>query len=70
MSYARPIAAPRRRVARGPLGWIIAALAVRRQRQALAALPPEHLADIGLSAETARREVEQPIWNVPAHWLR
>lgn len=60
------------RAHRGPgfLVWLRLALAARRQRRALSALPPERLRDIGISAEAARREAEKPIWNVPAHWLR
>jgi uncharacterized protein YjiS (DUF1127 family) len=60
------------RASRGPgfLGWISLARAARRQRRALAELPPERLRDLGISAEAAQREAEKPIWNVPAHWLR
>jgi uncharacterized protein YjiS (DUF1127 family) len=51
------------------LAWIIRALAVRRERRALAELPPEILRDIGISRNEALREAERPIWDVPRHWL-
>lgn len=64
--------APRSRAAfaRLPvLAWILRALAVRRERRALAELPPEILRDIGISRHEALREAERPIWDVPRHWL-
>ncbi|WP_111536239.1 DUF1127 domain-containing protein [Palleronia aestuarii] len=36
---------------------------LRRGRQALAYLGPEHLADIGVTREDARRETARPFWD-------
>lgn len=44
------------------------ALAVWRQRRALANLDDDRLADIGLSRTEAEAEASRPIWDVPAHW--
>lgn len=53
-----------------PLAFAAAALAVRRQRRALAELDDHRLDDLGLTREEARTEAERPIWDVPAHWTR
>ena len=55
--------APRRLLAR-----LSAALAVRRQRAALATLPEAMLADIGLTRDEALSEAQRPLWDVPASW--
>jgi len=55
--------APRRLLAR-----LSAALDVRRQRAALAALPEAMLADIGLTRDEALSEAQRPLWDVPACW--
>ena len=51
-------------------GRIGLALAVWRQRRALAELPAERLEDLGLTEDDVRREVSRPMWDVPQHWLR
>lgn len=43
---------------------------LRRQRQQLAAMTPEQLADIGISAEQAEAEATRPIWDLPSNWRR
>lgn len=45
-----------------------AALAVHRQRQALAALDDHVLRDLGLSRDAALAEANRPLWDVPRHW--
>jgi uncharacterized protein YjiS (DUF1127 family) len=51
-----------------PLATLRSALALSRQRRQLAALEPERLSDMGLSAEDARREASRPFWDAPHHW--
>lgn len=41
-----------------------------RQRQVLAKLDDDRLADLGLSYRQARTEAHRPIWDVPAIWRR
>lgn len=41
------------------------AIAVRRQRQALGELPPELLADIGVTAQQVRLEAGRAFWDLP-----
>ncbi|GAB1480198.1 DUF1127 domain-containing protein [Paracoccaceae bacterium] len=57
---------------RGTPGRLLArlttALALRRQRAALAALPEAMLADIGLTRDEALAEAQRPLWDVPARW--
>jgi len=42
--------------------------AVRRQRLALARLDDAALADVGLTRAQVKRELDKPIWDVPATW--
>lgn len=57
---------------RGTPGRLLArlttAIALRRQRAALAALPDSMLADIGLTRDEALAEAQRPLWDVPARW--
>jgi uncharacterized protein YjiS (DUF1127 family) len=46
------------------------ALALYRQRQYLARLDAHMLRDIGLTAEQAQAEANQPFWHAPAHWTQ
>lgn len=48
----------------------LAVLRLRHERRALARLDDHLLADIGLTPDAARLEVERPLWDVPAHWQR
>ena len=50
--------------------WLIAAFSVRKQRKSLSNLDPHLLNDIGLTRETAEREVKRKLWDVPQHWLQ
>ena len=52
------------------VGTTLSLLALARSRQALADLGARALADIGLTAEQARREVARPAWDVPTNWLK
>jgi uncharacterized protein YjiS (DUF1127 family) len=56
------VAAPRPR-----LGWrrLRLALAIRRERLALAKLDARALRDIGLSPDDAMAEAHRPLWEVP-----
>lgn len=45
-----------------------AAVALRRQRAALARLDPDQLDDIGISPEAARIEAARPFWDAPRGW--
>jgi uncharacterized protein YjiS (DUF1127 family) len=47
---------------------LMAMLALRRQRSALAEMDARMLADIGLSREQARHEAARPLWDVPRNW--
>lgn len=51
-----------------PLTLLREALALSRQRRQLAALDATRLADLGLSAQDARREAARPFWDAPRHW--
>jgi uncharacterized protein YjiS (DUF1127 family) len=53
-----------------PLAWLLACLALRRQRLHLAELDERQLRDIGVTPDQMRAEANRPIWDVPAHWLR
>ncbi|MEP2530833.1 DUF1127 domain-containing protein [Shimia sp.] len=44
------------------------ALAVLRQRRALARLDNAALADLGLTRADVSRELKRPIWDVPSNW--
>ncbi len=59
---------PLRGTSRRLLARLSSALAVRRQRAALAALPDAMLADIGLTRSEALTEAQRPLWDVPARW--
>lgn len=48
-----------------PLGWLTRALAVRRQREALAALDDRALRDLGIDRQTAWNEANRPFWDLP-----
>lgn len=43
-------------------------LGLRRQRQQLANMTPEQLADIGITAEAAEAEANRPLWEIPSNW--
>lgn len=45
-----------------------AALALWRSRRALAALSPDQLRDVGLSARDAAAEAARAPWDAPAAW--
>jgi uncharacterized protein YjiS (DUF1127 family) len=45
-----------------------AALAVWRQRRALAALPDHLRRDVGLTEAEIDREASRHLWDVPNHW--
>lgn len=44
-------------------------VALHRTRRALALLEPHLLRDIGLEAQTARREAARRAWDAPEHWF-
>ncbi len=46
------------------------ALAVSRQRRALARLDNDRLVDLGLTRADVTAELQRPIWNAPHHWTR
>lgn len=58
-----------RRISRR-IAWLNLALAIRRERQDLAGMPPHLLRDIGLTDSDARRESGQPWHHVPESRLR
>lgn len=68
------LSAPRaRRIlggARRTLWDLRAALALIRERRALAALDEARLADIGITRAEAEAEARRPFWDAPAHWHR
>ncbi|MEM0937031.1 MAG: DUF1127 domain-containing protein [Pseudomonadota bacterium] len=43
-------------------------LSVARQRKQLAELDDRMLRDVGLTKSDVQREVERPVWDVPAIW--
>ncbi|GAA6208003.1 hypothetical protein NBRC116601_12960 [Cognatishimia sp. WU-CL00825] len=45
-------------------------IALRRERNKLAALDARALDDIGLTADQARTEASRPSWDVPQHWYK
>ena len=45
-------------------------MAVRRQRDHLAALDDRALKDIGLTRAEAETEADRGFWSAPDHWLR
>lgn len=46
------------------------AIALHRQRRALARLDAAALADIGLTRAEALSEAQRPFWDAPDHWHR
>jgi uncharacterized protein YjiS (DUF1127 family) len=58
-----------RRIGR-QIAWLNLALAIRRERQDLAGMPPYLLRDIGLTDTEAKRESGLPWRHVPASRLR
>ena len=44
-------------------------IALQRTRRALGRLDPHLLRDIGLEAQTARREAARRVWDAPDHWF-
>lgn len=67
LTHAFRLAPHRRRLS--PLARLAAALELRRQRQALAALDDSRLADLGLTRDAARTEASRPLWDAPSHWF-
>ncbi|WP_432449476.1 DUF1127 domain-containing protein [Aliiroseovarius marinus] len=51
-----------------PLAWLVHVWETHRERVALSQLDSKRLEDIGLTEAQAQREVNRPIWDVPAHW--
>lgn len=49
---------------------IHSALALIRQRRALAKLSKEELRDIGISRSEADTEASRPFWDAPDNWFR
>lgn len=62
---ARPVATPR-----GLFTLIGHAIALRKQRRALAMLGTDQLCDLGLSRTDARAESERSAWDVPSNWVK
>ena len=48
--------------------WVLQALNVRRERNALATMPADRLADIGLTPSDVARELARPVWDAPLGW--
>ncbi|MBK5935180.1 uncharacterized protein YjiS (DUF1127 family) [Rhodovulum imhoffii] len=46
------------------------ALTAARQRRHLAQLDDALLRDIGLTRQDVQHELERPVWDVPASWLK
>lgn len=68
---AHSISAPhgaRAAAAGGVLPRIARVLATYQQRQKLAKLDDEQLADIGLTRAEAVAEARRPLWDVPKGW--
>lgn len=57
-------------IRRGPglWGFVQRARALSRQRRALGALPPDRLADLGLTQREAENEACRPFWDAPEWW--
>jgi uncharacterized protein YjiS (DUF1127 family) len=62
-NLTRPALAPYRLVR-----MLLDALAIWRQRRALALLNDALLRDIGITREQATTEATRPVWDVPPHW--
>ena len=52
------------------LAAIPRALALRQQRNRLAALDARMLKDIGVTPRMAEDEAARPVWDVPQYWRR
>jgi uncharacterized protein YjiS (DUF1127 family) len=52
------------------LAAIPRALALRQQRNRLAALDARMLKDIGVTPRMAEDEAARPVWDAPQHWRR
>ena len=52
------------------LAAIPRALALRQQRNRLAALDERMLNDIGVTPRMAEDEAARPVWDAPQHWRR
>ena len=52
----------------GALRFVVAALAVWKERRALSRLDQDRLDDLGLTCEDVLKETAKPVWDVPAHW--
>ena len=52
------------------LAAIPRALAMRQQRNRLAALDARMLKDIGVTPRMAEDEAARPVWDAPQHWRR
>ena len=52
------------------LAAIPRALALRQQRNRLAALDARMLQDIGVTPRMAEDEAARPVWDAPQHWRR
>jgi len=67
------VTAPRlpltRTTTRGPLGVVLNALAIWRERQKLSRLDDAMLRDIGKSREAAITEARRAVWDAPSRWF-
>ncbi len=61
----RTVSSARRK---GLIARILDALALTRQRRALAELDDALLADLGLTREEAEAEARRSGWDAPPHW--
>jgi uncharacterized protein YjiS (DUF1127 family) len=70
-TFATRTIGSRRKAAKGSL-WsrLGIALAVYRQRQALATLDDHMLRDLGLSHDAALAEASRPLWDMPRQWQK
>ena len=66
MNRVLPLAFALRPRSRRP--GLLALMALRRQRAALAALDDAALKDIGLTREEAQLEARRPFWDAPDTW--
>jgi uncharacterized protein YjiS (DUF1127 family) len=65
LTYIRYYEAPRRRSFGRRL---MAMIALRRQRHALAEMDDHMLSDIGITRAQAHREASRSAWDVPRNW--
>lgn len=52
-----------------PVGLIVKAYSIWRERNQLAKLDDAALCDIGKSREEAKIEASRPVWDAPNRWL-